>query len=60
MPIKLNDSNSDAFYQVEKGLGTTLIQAMQDDQQLAEFQNVAIGELFDAHSFVEINPRHQY
>jgi len=37
MPIKLNDSNSDAFYQVEKGLGTTLIQAMQDDQQLAGF-----------------------
>ena len=39
MPIKLNDSNSDAFYQVEKGLGTTLIQAMQDDQQLAGFYN---------------------
>ena len=37
MPIKLNDSNSDAFYQVEKGLGTALIQAMQDDQQLARF-----------------------
>jgi hypothetical protein len=31
MPIKLNDSNSDAFSQVEKGVGTTLIQAMQDD-----------------------------
>jgi hypothetical protein len=56
----LNDSNSDAFSQVEKGVGTAPIQAMQDDQQLAEFQNVAIGELFDAHSFVEINPRHQY
>jgi len=28
MPIKLNDSNSDAFSQVEKGLGTALIQAM--------------------------------
>ena len=37
MPIKLNDSNSDAFSQVEKGLGTALIQAMQDDQQLAGF-----------------------
>jgi hypothetical protein len=31
MPIKLNDSNSDAFSQVEKGVGTALIQAMQDD-----------------------------
>jgi hypothetical protein len=37
MPIKLNDSNSDAFSQVEKGLGTALIQAMQDDQQLTGF-----------------------
>jgi|SRR6516162_9910024 hypothetical protein len=37
MPIKLNHSNSDAFSQVEKGLGTALIQAMQDDQQLAGF-----------------------
>src|SRR5215468_7587776 len=40
MPIKLNDSNSDAFSQVEKGVGTALIQAMQavkDDQQLAGF-----------------------
>ena len=55
MPIKLNDSNSDAFSQVEKGLGTALIQAMQDDQQLAGFQNVAICELFDAHSSVEID-----
>jgi hypothetical protein len=44
-PIKLNDSNSDAFSQVEKGVGTALIQAMQDDPQLAGFQNVAIGEL---------------
>jgi hypothetical protein len=35
MPIKLNDSNSDAFSQLEKGVGTALIQAMQDDQQLA-------------------------
>src|SRR5262252_6875227 len=37
MPIKLNDSNSDTFSQVEEGLGTALIQAMQDDQQLAGF-----------------------
>ena len=37
MPIKLNDSSSDAFSQVEKGVGTALIQAMQDDQQLARF-----------------------
>ena len=37
MPIKLNDSNSDAFSQVEKCGGTALIQAMQDDQQLAGF-----------------------
>jgi hypothetical protein len=37
MPIKLNDSNSDAFSQVEKGVGTALIQAMQDDPQLAGF-----------------------
>jgi hypothetical protein len=37
MPIKLNDSNSDAFSQVEKGVGTALIQAMQDGQQLAGF-----------------------
>jgi hypothetical protein len=37
MPIKLNGSSSDAFSQVEKGVGTALIQAMQDDQQLAGF-----------------------
>jgi hypothetical protein len=37
MPIKLNDSNSDAFSQVEKGVGTAPIQAMQDNQQLAAF-----------------------
>jgi hypothetical protein len=37
MPIKLNDSSSDAFSQVEKGVGTAPIQAMQDDQQLAGF-----------------------
>ena len=35
MPIKLNDS--DAFSQVEKGVVTALIQAMQDGQQLAGF-----------------------
>ena len=28
MPVKLSGSNSDAFSQVEKGLGTALIQAM--------------------------------
>src|SRR3974390_460776 len=33
MPIKLNDSNSDAFSQTAEGVGTALIQAMQDDQQ---------------------------
>jgi hypothetical protein len=37
MPIKLNDSNSDAFSQVEEGVVTALIQAMQDGQQLAGF-----------------------
>ena len=37
MPIKLNDSNSDAFSQTAEGLETALIQAMQDDQQLAGF-----------------------
>src|SRR6516162_1014105 len=37
MPIKLNAPNSDAFSQVKKGVGTALIQAMQDDQQLAGF-----------------------
>jgi hypothetical protein len=35
MPIKLNDS--DAFSQIDKGVVTALIQAMQDDQQLAGF-----------------------
>jgi hypothetical protein len=35
MPIKLSDANSDAFSQVEKGVGTALTQAMQDDPQLA-------------------------
>ena len=55
MPIKLNDSNSDAFSQVEKGFGTVLIQAMQDYQQLAGFWNAAIGEFFDAHRSVEID-----
>jgi hypothetical protein len=37
MPIKLNDSNSVAFSQVEKGVGAALIQAMQDDEQLTGF-----------------------
>jgi hypothetical protein len=37
MPIKLSDLGSDAFSQVEKGVETALIQAMQDDQQLAGF-----------------------
>ena len=40
---------------VEKGVGTALIQAMQDDPQLAGFWNAAIGELFDAHRSVEID-----
>ena len=37
VPIKLNDSNSDAFSQIDEGVGTALRQAMQDDQQLAGF-----------------------
>jgi|SRR6516164_7673719 hypothetical protein len=37
MPIKLNDSNSDAFSQVDEGVGSALIQAMQDDEQLTGF-----------------------
>src|SRR5262249_17667138 len=37
MPIKLNDSGSDVFSQTAEGVGTALIQAMQDDQQLAGF-----------------------
>jgi hypothetical protein len=37
MPIKLNDSYSDAFSQTAEGLETAPIQAMQDDQQLAGF-----------------------
>jgi hypothetical protein len=37
MPIKLNDSGSDAFSQTAEGVETALIQAMQDDQQLAGF-----------------------
>jgi hypothetical protein len=36
MSVKLNDSGS-AFSQIDKGVGTALIQAMQDDQQLAAF-----------------------
>ena len=37
MPIKLNDSSSDAFSQTAEAVETALIQAMQDDQQLAGF-----------------------
>jgi len=37
MPIKLNDSDSNAFSQTAEGVETALIQAMQDDQQLAGF-----------------------
>ena len=37
MPIKLNDSSSDAFSQIDKGVVTARRQAMQDDQQLAGF-----------------------
>jgi hypothetical protein len=42
MPIKLNDSNSDVFSQIEKGVGTALIQAMQDDQQLGGFRTLLL------------------
>ena len=31
MPVKLNDSGSDAFSQIAEGVETDLIQAMQDD-----------------------------
>jgi hypothetical protein len=37
MPIKLNDPGSDAFSQTAGGVETALIQAMQDDEQLAGF-----------------------
>ena len=37
MPIKLNDSGSNAFSQTAEGVETALIQAMQDDQRLAGF-----------------------
>jgi len=37
MPIKLIDSSSDAFSQTAEGVETALIQAIQDDQQLAGF-----------------------
>ena len=37
VPIKLNDSGSDAFSQIDEGVGTALIQAMQDNHQLAAF-----------------------
>ena len=37
MPIKLDVCSSDAFVQIDKGVVTALIQAMQDDQQLAGF-----------------------
>ena len=37
MPIKLNDSSSDAYSQFDKGVVTALIQTMHDDQQLAGF-----------------------
>ena len=37
MPIKLNDSGSNAFSQTAEGVETALIQAMEDDQQLARF-----------------------
>src|SRR6516164_4452452 len=37
MPIKLNGSNSDAFSQFEKGVGTALSQGMQDYELLTGF-----------------------
>ena len=37
MPIKLNDSGSNAFSQTAEGVETALIQAMQDGQQPAGF-----------------------
>ena len=37
VPIKLNDSGSDAFPRIDKGVVTAPIQAMQGDQQLAGF-----------------------
>jgi hypothetical protein len=56
VPVKFNDSGSDAFSQFDKGIGTALIQAMQDDQQLPAFQNAVIGELLYVHWPVEIGP----
>ena len=35
--VELNDTSSDAFSETAEGLETALIQAMQDDQQLAWF-----------------------
>jgi hypothetical protein len=37
LPVKFHDSGSDAFSQIDKGVRTALIQAMQDGQQLAGF-----------------------
>jgi hypothetical protein len=54
VPVAFNVSGSGVFSQFDKGIGTALIQAMQDDQQLPAFQNAVIGELFYAHWHVEI------
>ena len=47
------------FSAIDKGVVTARRQAMQDDQQLAGFYVAAIGELFDAHLSVEIDPPRQ-
>jgi hypothetical protein len=57
VPAKFNDAGSDAFSQIDKGVGTTLRQTMEDDQQLAAFQNAGIRELFDAHCSVYLAER---
>ena len=51
MPVKLNDSSSDALLQMEKGGTAAELRTFQDDELLSRFKNGAAFDFFYAHWF---------
>jgi hypothetical protein len=49
MPVKLNDSSSDALLQMEKGSAAVELRALQDNELLSRLKNGAVFDFFDAH-----------
>jgi hypothetical protein len=51
VPIKLNDSGSDALLQMEKGATAVEFRAFQGNEPLSRLKNGAAFDFFDAHWF---------